>query len=66
MGKLVFKDDKKALKNLSKAQGNIDKFLKKHPGDLTDRQHKQLRKLFSKRASALSDATGLKIHSLFD
>lgn len=66
MGKLVFRDDKVALKKLSKAQGAIDKFIKKHPGNLSKREHKQLRGLLSKRASALSDATGLKIHSLFD
>lgn len=66
MNKLVFRDNPKALKKLSKVQGEIDSFIKKHPGKMTDRQHKRLRKLFSKRASALSDATGLKIHSLFD
>jgi len=66
MARLIFRNDKAALKNLSNAQKNVDKFLKKHPGKTNDKQHAELRKLLSKRASALSKATGTKIHSLFD
>lgn len=66
MGKLIFRDDKKALDKLSKVQRQIDNFSKKHKGNLSSRQHKQLRGLLSKRASALSEATDMKIHSLFD
>lgn len=66
MPKLLFKDDKKALDRLTKVQSEIDKFSKKHPGSLNDKEHKELRTLLSKRASALSEATGMKIHSLFD
>ena len=66
MHKLIFKDDKKALKRLSKTQRSIDKFLKKHPGEMSKRNHSTLRKLLNKRAKDLSNATGMKIHSLFE
>lgn len=66
MTKLVFKDDKRALKRLAKTQTTIDKFLKKHPGELSKRGHSTLRKLLNRRASDLSKATGMKIHSLFE
>ena len=66
MFKLIFKDDKKSLKRLTKAQSAVDKFSKKHSGSLSKREHKKFRKLLSNRASALSGATGMKIHSLFD
>ena len=66
MGKLIFRDDKKALDRLSKAQNAIDSFSKAHPGKLTKRQHSKFRGLLSERAAALSEATGMKIHSIFD
>ncbi len=66
MPKLIFNGNKRDMKRLSKAQNSVDVFLKKHPKDLTKRQHKALRKKLSKRADALSKATGMKIHSLFD
>lgn len=40
MGKLIFRDDKKALDKLSKVQKQIDNFSKKHKGNLSSRQHK--------------------------
>lgn len=66
MFELKFKDDKKALKRLAKVEKKIDKFHKSNSKDMTKRQHKKHRKLLKKRADALSDATGIKIHSLFD
>lgn len=66
MKKLVFNGNKRSIKHLSKVQKSVDKFLKKHPGELTKHGHKTLRKLLSKRAKALSKATGMKVHSLFD
>ena len=66
MQKLIFNGDKKALKRLSKTQSSIDKFLKKHPGTLSKRNHSTLRKLLNRRAKDLSNATGMKIHSLFE
>lgn len=62
MKKLSFKNSSPAsLDRLSKAQSAIDAFCKKHPKDLTPKQHKQLRGLLSERADALSDALGVKI-----
>lgn len=66
MKQLVFNGSKRSIKNLSKVQKTIDRFLKKHPSELSKRGHKTLRKLLSKRAKALSKATGMKVHSLFD
>ena len=66
MFELKFNNNKKALKKLSKVECSIDKFLKKHPKSLSNKEHKKLRKLLKSRAFALSNATDLKIHSLFD
>lgn len=66
MKQLVFSGSKSSIRKLSKVQKSIDGFLKKHPGELSKRGHRTLRKLLSKRAGALSKATGMKIHSLFD
>ena len=66
MGKLVFKDDKKALDRLSRAQDAIDNYSKEHPGKMSKEEHSEFRGLLSERAAALSEATGMKIHSLFD
>ena len=64
--KLKFKDDPAAIERLSKAQDAIDKYAKKHPGNLNEKEHIEFAKLLNERASALSEATGMKIHSLFD
>lgn len=64
--KLLFKGSKRSIKKLSKVQRSINKFLSKNTGELTKRKHKKLRRLLNKRAGALSAATGMKIHSLFD
>lgn len=67
MGVLDFsKASKRSMKKLSKVSSSIDKFCKKHPKKMTSRQHKKMRKLLNKRASALSDCLGVKVHSLFD
>ena len=66
MFELIFKDDKKALKRLSKAQSAVEKFSKKHSGTFSKKEHKKFRKLLNNRALALSEATAMKIHSLFD
>ena len=60
------KASKSSLTQLSKISAAIDGFCKKHPKDLTSRQHKKLRSMLSKRASALSECLGTKVHSLFD
>ncbi len=66
MNKLVFNGSKHSIRKLSKVQKSIDGFLKKNPSKLSNKGHKMLRKLLNKRANALSKATGMKIHSLFD
>lgn len=37
------------MSRLFKVQKSIDKFLKRHPGDLSRRGHKALRRLLNKR-----------------
>ena len=64
--KLKFRDDPVAMERLSKAQDAIDKYTKEHPGNFNEKEHKEFGKLLNERAYALSEATGLKIHSLFD
>lgn len=66
MLKLKFSNNKRAIRKLSKVQNSIDKFVKKYPKEFTKRQHRKFRKLLNKRAKALSGATGMKIHSIFD
>lgn len=66
MKELVFSGGKRSIKKLSKVQKSIDKFLKKNPRNLNKRGHKTLRKLLKKRAKALSNATGMKVYSIFD
>lgn len=66
MPKLKFTKDKGALERLSKAQTAIDNYTSSHQGRMSDDEHKEFRKLLSDRAAALSEATGLKISSLFD
>ncbi len=63
---LKFRDNPAAIERLSKAQGAVDKYTKEHPRNLNEKEHKEFRKLLNERASALSEATGMKIHSLFD
>lgn len=66
MKKLQFKNDEKAINRLSKAQSAIDEYSASHPNELSEKEHKEFRKLLNERADALSEATGMKIHSLFE
>ena len=66
MKQLIFNGNKRSAKRLSRVQKTMDRFLKSHPGNLSKREHKKLRRLLNKRAKALSKATGMKVHSLFD
>lgn len=64
--KLKFRNDPAALERLSNAANAIEVFTDSHPNELSEEEHKELRSLLRERASALSDATGLKIHSICD
>lgn len=65
--KMIMLDPKKrTTKRLARTQKSIDRFLKKNPGKLNKRKHSQLRKLLNKRASNLSEAMGVKVHSICD
>ena len=66
MLELKFLDNKGALRRLTRVEKSIQRFTKSHPGKLNSRQHVKLRKLLNKRAKALSKATGMKIHSIFE
>lgn len=66
MKQLIFNGNKRSAKHLSRVQKSIDHFLKSHPGNLSKHGHKRLKRLLNKRAKALSKATGMKVHSLFD
>ena len=66
MPKLQFRKDPMVLNRLSEAQQAIDDYSASHPQQFSDDEHQEFRKLLSKRAAALSEATGMKIHSLFD
>ena len=64
--KLKFRDDPAALERLSMAANAIEEFTDSHPNELSEEGHEELRSLLKERAAALSYATGLNIHSLFD
>ena len=67
MKKLDFsKSSPKSVERLSKVQGEIDDFCKAHPKNLTVGEQQELRSLLSERASALTEALGVKVSSLFD
>lgn len=66
MKKLKLTKDKAILERLSRASQAVEDYSATHPNTFTDEQHKEFRKLLSNRAEALSEATGMKIHSLFD
>ena len=65
MHKLIFKDNKKAIRKLAKVQKHIDIFARRHSKKLSKGQHIVLRQLLRKRAKALSKATGMKIYPPF-
>ena len=66
MAELKFRDDPAVQARLAKAQQAIDDFVASHSKNLNAEEHAELRALLSERADALSEATGSKIHSLFD
>lgn len=66
MSKLRLKNDEVAIERLSEAQSAIDDYLNTHPNRFSEEEHSEFRGLLSERATALSEATGMKIHSLFD
>lgn len=66
MRKLKLTKDKTILDKLSRAAQAVEDYSAAHPKTFTEEQHKEFRKLLSNRAAALSEATGMKIHSLFD
>lgn len=66
MKKLKFRDDDAAMERLSRVQSEIDDYASSHPGELSEEEHLEFRELLSERAAALSEATGMKIHSIFD
>ena len=64
MEELKFKDDPKALEELGIISEKIQNFSNSHPNELTEKEHEELRELLNERAKALSNATGLQIHSI--
>lgn len=66
MKKLKFKNDKEALERLSNVQTAIDDYVDAHQEEWNEKEHEEFKELLKERAEALSEATGMKIHSLFD
>lgn len=50
--------------DLYRADQAVKKFCNTHRGELSDREHIKLEKLLDKRAAALSDVLGVKVHSV--
>lgn len=66
MKELKFRDDPTAQERLANAQSAIDRYSATHPGRFSDKEHHEFGALLRERAAALSEATGLKIHSIVD
>lgn len=66
MKELKFKNDPAALARLANAQSAIDEYSTAHPGSFSEEEHREFGALLKERAAALSEATGLKIHSIVD
>lgn len=66
MKELKLKDDPAALERLANAQSAIDSYCATHPGQFSDKEHREFGALLRERAAALSEATGLKIYSIVD
>ena len=66
MKELEFRDDDEAKERLARAQEAIDDYSTSHPNELSEEEHEEFRGLLKERADALSEATGMEIHSLFD
>lgn len=66
MPKLQFRDDPAALERLSQASNAVEDFISTHSRNLNAQEHEELRGLLRERASALSQALGQKVNTLFD
>lgn len=66
MPKHKFRADSNAIDTLSKAQDSIDKYSPKHPNEFSEKEHSEFRRLLKERTDAFLEATGMKIHSLFE
>lgn len=66
MRKLKFNDDAAAQERLAKVQDAINDYSKSHTNEFSEKEHSEFRALLNERADALSEATGMKIHSLFE
>ena len=66
MKKLKFKNDPAALERLANAQSAIDDYSASHPGPLSEDERREFGGLMRERAAALSEATGLRVHSIVD
>ena len=66
MKELKFKNNPAALARLANAQSAIDEYSATHPGSFSEDEHREFGALLRERAAALSEATGLKIHSIVD
>lgn len=64
MKKFKYRNDPVALKRLSDVENAIEEFTNSHPKKLSKEEHSELSDLLRERASALSDVTGLNIHSI--
>ena len=66
MKELKLRDDPDALERLANAQSAIDEYSSSHPGRFSEEEHREFGALLRERAAALSEALGLKIHSIAD
>ena len=66
MRELKFKNDPAALERLANAQNAIDEYSTSHPGAFSESERREFGNLLKERAAALSEATGMRIHSIVD
>lgn len=64
MPKLKYRNDEEALRRLANAERAIDEYSSAHKGKLTETERREFGSLLNERAAALSQATGMRIHSL--
>ena len=65
MNELDFsRSSQESLNRLSNIQKKINTLCKVKSKDFTEEQHEELRDLLNERAEALSDALGVKVHSI--
>lgn len=66
MNELKFRDDPAAMERLVNAENAINEYTSTHPKKLSKIERGELGELLKERAAALSEATGLEIHSIVD